>query len=95
MCVHCRALQSAVWGGPSRADQWTDSRQTAAECRGALEEGASEGINTRGHTGFCSDPEPFTGGRRAQSLFFKLLGLKSGFIFTLRHSRCLPLLARS
>ncbi len=45
--------------------------------------GASEGINTQSHTGFCSDLEPFTSGRRAQSLFFKLLGLKSGFIFTL------------
>ncbi len=57
--------------------------------RGALEEsaagraGTSEGINTRSHSGFSSDPEPFIGGRRAQSLFFKLLGLKSGFIFTL------------
>lgn len=53
-------------------------------CRGARDEraGASGGINTRSHSAFCSDLEPFTSDRRAQSSAFKLLGLKSGFIFT-------------
>lgn len=34
--------------------------------------GASGQITPTSHTGFCSDLEPFTGGRRAQSLFYKL-----------------------
>ncbi len=42
--------------------------------------GAFGDINTWSQTGFCSDPKPFTRQRKAQSLFLKLLGLKSGFI---------------
>ncbi len=67
--------------GEQRRDRAPPHRQTAAERRGALEEraegraAASKGINTRSHTGFCSDPEPFISRRRVQSLFFKLLGL--------------------
>ncbi len=72
-------------------DQAWRERATVRQqmCQGPLEErvkgraGASARMNTRSHTGFFSNPEPFTGGRVAQSLFFKLLGLKSGFIFTL------------
>ncbi len=45
--------------------------------------GVSEGKNTQNRTRFCSDLEPFTGGRRTLELVFNLLGLKSGFIFTL------------
>ncbi len=85
MCIAglCRVLC-----GEDRAERTsagTEALLTAAERQGALEERAkaSEGINTQSHTRYCSDPEPFTSGRRAQSLFFKLLGLKSGFIFTL------------
>ncbi len=72
-----RGFAECCVGGPGRADQHRDRaphhRKTAAERREALEEraegraGASEGINTRSHTGFFSDPEPFTGGRKAQS----------------------------
>ncbi len=64
MCVYRSVLQ---WGGPCGADQWRDRgsacQQKAAECQGALEEGAgggaraSEGINTWSHTRFCFDLE--------------------------------------
>ncbi len=74
--------------GRTRRSGPAEGQRPAAERQGALEEraeggaGASEEINPRSHTGFCSDPEPFTSRRRAQSLISKLLGLKSGFIFT-------------
>lgn len=70
----------------------TCSWLTAAKARslaGVIEErlrgraGAPWGINTQSHISFCSDRELFSGGRRAQSLVFKLQGIKSGFIFTL------------
>ncbi len=84
----CRgALQSVVseyWAEPTSCST-TDSCWALGSFKERAEgkAGASEGLNTRCHTGFCSDLELFTGGKRAQSLFFKLLGEKSGFIFSL------------
>ncbi len=40
------------------------AEQTPLEKRAEGGAGASEGLNTRSHTGFCSDPEP-----RAQFIF--------------------------
>ncbi len=76
---------------------WADvCRQTAAARRGALEErhggraGTSGGINTPSHSGFWSDPEPFTGGRRARSLFFlNFWDLKGGFRWMFGSTHCL------
>lgn len=43
-------------------------RSSGAEAGGGRA-GASGGINAQSHTGFCSEPETFTGGRRAQFIF--------------------------
>ena len=49
----------------------------AAQMRPGLEEKvrrrarASGGINTQSHTGYCSDSELFTDGRRSKSLLIK------------------------
>lgn len=50
----CIAGLCRVWGERDRAERKTP--QTAAE-----QTGPSGGINTGSHTGFCPDPEPFTG----------------------------------
>ena len=62
----------------------SDIGKAAAQSRPDLEErvGTSGGINTWSNFRFCSDPEPFTEGKRNLRLLFILGGLKSGFIFT-------------
>ncbi len=62
-----------VLNGEDGAQRRKRNQQTAAQ--------SFRAINSRSHTGFCSDPEPFVS-RRELSFLFELLGLKSGFIFT-------------
>ncbi len=84
LCVLCGFAECCVWrtgqSGPGVLSQPLlldrQLHRGAFEERGKGRAGVSEGLNTGSHTGFRSGLEPFTGARRAQSLFFKLLGLK-------------------
>ena len=65
---------------------WARKKNKQGSQRGT----SSGGINTQSHYGFCSNPEAFTGERRAQRLLLKLWGWKSRLVWLNKLTVSLP-----